>query len=85
MGAIADLCRIYGNKKRDGLLPIIALKVRSYKHKQYGRIETPDFTIVGWDDGDAKETAAPPAQPVQPKLPEKASADNSDMDDKIPF
>ena len=29
IGAIADLCRIYGNKKRDGLLPIIALKVRS--------------------------------------------------------
>jgi hypothetical protein len=28
--------------------PIIQLGVRSYKHKQFGRIENPDFPIVGW-------------------------------------
>jgi hypothetical protein len=47
--AIGSLCRVYGNKKRDGLLPIVALKTRSYKHQNYGRIETPELPIVGWD------------------------------------
>ena len=28
--------------------PIIKLNVTSYKHKLYGRIETPDFPIIGW-------------------------------------
>jgi len=28
--------------------PIIKLGVSSYKHKTYGRIETPDFPIVSW-------------------------------------
>ena len=29
---------------------MIQLGVRSYKHKQYGGIENPDFPIVGWPD-----------------------------------
>ena len=49
IAAIGALCRIYGHKKRDGMLPIVALKTRSYKHKQFGRIETPELPIVGWD------------------------------------
>jgi hypothetical protein len=53
--AIGDLCRIYGNKMR---LPIVALKTRSYKHKKYGRIETPEFQIVRWD------TASPTIVPT---------------------
>ena len=47
--AIANLCRIYGRKCHGGLLPIVALRSRSYRHKQYGRIETPDLPIVGWE------------------------------------
>jgi hypothetical protein len=30
--------------------PYIKLGVRSYKHKLYGRIETPDFSVVGWTE-----------------------------------
>ena len=57
--AISDLCRIYGHKQRDGLLPIVALKVGSYKHKKYDRIETPELIVVGWDGvPSAKEEAA---------------------------
>ena len=46
--AVSTLCGIYGRSDRRGLLPIIALKVRSYKHHEYGKIETPDLPIVGW-------------------------------------
>jgi hypothetical protein len=80
IGAIADLCRIYGHK-HNGLLPVIALKVRSYKHKKYGKIETPDFRIVGWDDSGVKTEAA--AIPVQ-SAPQTATA-HDDMKDEIPF
>jgi hypothetical protein len=72
--AITSLCRVYGNR-RDGLLPIVALKAGSYKHKRYGRIETPDFDIVGW-------FGTPTAKPV----PETGNAGgNDDMNDAIPF
>jgi hypothetical protein len=71
--------RLYSN--RHGLLPIVALKTRSYKHKTYGRIETPDFTICGWDGGEPTTKTAPAMQ----KIPSKADADNADMGyDEIP-
>jgi hypothetical protein len=49
ISAIGALCRIYARKYGIGVLPIVALRVRSYKHKMFGRIETPDLEIVGWD------------------------------------
>jgi hypothetical protein len=49
IGAIARLCNVYGRRYGDGTLPIVALKVRSYKHKLFGRVETPDLEVVGWD------------------------------------
>ena len=39
IGAIARPVSHVWPQQRDGLLPIIALKTRSYKHKKYGRIE----------------------------------------------
>jgi hypothetical protein len=75
-GAIASLCRVYGNRQRDGLLPIIALKARSYKHRQYGRVEVPDLPIVGWHGRATTKTVAT----VQPK--QTAAAE---MNDEIPF
>jgi hypothetical protein len=59
VAAIANLCRIYGHKHLDGLLPIVALRTRSYKHPRYGRIETPDLRVVGWD-GTSTVTLTPP-------------------------
>ena len=56
IGTIRDLCRIYGHKHRDGLLPIVALKAGSYKNRKYNTIvDTPELSVVGWDDGGAKE------------------------------
>jgi hypothetical protein len=45
--AIGRLCQIYARGWRKGL-PIVELATASYKHKRYGRIETPDLRIVGW-------------------------------------
>jgi hypothetical protein len=78
--AVCDLCRIYGHKMRDGLLPIVALRTRSYKHKKYGPTKTPELQIVGWDGGKTEAAAIPAGQ-----IAAKAAADNSDMDDKVPF
>lgn len=86
ISAVADLCRVYGNKQRDGLRPIVALRTRSYKHKQYGRIETPDLPIVGWDGVPTvvkEEAAAISVVPAQHT--KKAAAKHGDMDDTIPF
>jgi len=45
--AIANLVKVAARYRQRGQ-PIIKLAVRSYKHKQFGRIETPDFPIIGW-------------------------------------
>ena len=50
--------------------PIIQLGIRAYKHKQFGRIENPDFPIIGWTGGS-------PAAIVAEKHPA--------FDDAIPF
>ncbi len=78
--AVASLCRVYGHQNRDGMLPIVALRTRSYKHHTYGRIETPDLALVGWDGG-APQTATA----AIPRKDGKAAADNSDLNDEIPF
>jgi len=58
IGAIGNLCGMYGQKHGEECLPIVALRTRSYKHKQHGRIESPDLPIVGWE-------GASPATPVR--------------------
>jgi hypothetical protein len=73
VSAIGKLCSIYGRRGGTGPLPVIELGVRSYKHKTYGRIETPEFSVVGWDDNGG---------------PSLSVADNShanETNDSIPF
>ena len=53
VAAVANLCRVYGGKHQRGRLPIVALRTRSYKHKQFGRIETPELVITGWEGSTA--------------------------------
>lgn len=78
---IANLCRIYGNQQRKDLLPIITLKTRSYNHKKYKRIETPDFGIGGWHPSGQSAMTMTAANPKAGP----AAAVNADMDDEIPF
>jgi hypothetical protein len=85
INAVGDLCGIYGRQFRDGLLPIIALKTRSYRHPDFGKILTPDFAILGWDDG-----GLPAETTTQPTLPAKNATVTVDADadirmDEIPF
>jgi hypothetical protein len=72
--AISKLLKVFARKASAGL-PIIRLNVASYKHRTYGRIETPDFTIVG--------RTGVPAQPTQ--TIELAGASSRELDDEIPL
>jgi hypothetical protein len=45
--AIGALVKVGSHNLHKGQ-PVIQLGVRSYKHKQFGRIENPDFPVVGW-------------------------------------
>ena len=78
---IASLCGIYGRSPRNGMLPIVALKTRSYKHKIYGKIQTPDLPIVGWDGG---TSSAAPAAPWPTPNDQEVMAGEL-IDDEIPF
>jgi hypothetical protein len=49
--------------------PRIKLAVESYKHTKFGRIDKPDFPIVGWTESALAEPATPSVE----------------MDDQIPF
>lgn len=49
MGAIATLCGSAARNIRRGN-PRIRLRVGSYKHPKFGRVQVPEFTVVGWDD-----------------------------------
>jgi hypothetical protein len=46
--AIKNLCRSYGRNLHRGR-PIVALKVRGYKHKSFGLIKTPELPIIDWE------------------------------------
>ena len=51
IGAIGRLCNAYGRRISSGTpaLPIIKLGTSSYKHKTFGKVVTPEFTIAGWE------------------------------------
>jgi hypothetical protein len=59
--AIGKLCEHAANNARLGL-PRIELGVTSYRHKQFGRIETPDLKVVGWTG------RAEPPKPISQEL-----------------
>jgi hypothetical protein len=46
--AVGNLLRNYSRISPRGN-PIVTLGVRSYKHKEYGRIEEPEIKVVGWE------------------------------------
>jgi hypothetical protein len=59
--AIATLA-LTASKRQDKALPIVKLETSSYMHRQFGKVWTPVFTIVGWE-------SAPPALPERPEPP----------------
>jgi hypothetical protein len=73
--AIGRLCSHFVRNVKRGL-PIIRLAVSSYKHKSYGRIEVPEFPIVGWTGAAVDANAG--AQKITLSAGEE-------MDDEVPF
>lgn len=49
-GAIGKLCNVFARNVDKGS-PQIRLGVSAYKHREYGRIETPEFPVVSWTGG----------------------------------
>jgi len=72
ISAIGSLCAVYGRSKRNGLLPIVALKTTSYKHPTYGKVLKPDLPIVSWHGA---ATPAPSEAPSEYGAP---------WDDEVP-
>ncbi len=85
IGAIGELCKVYGNiyRQKPGLAPVIELRNDHYNHKVYGKTYFPVLKLVDWvPEPDAGEPAAmaptgtPPAQsaaaaPTRAPEPEK--------------
>jgi len=48
--AIGRLTNQFVRNVRNGL-PLVRLAAGSYKHKQFGRVEVPEFSVTGWTGG----------------------------------
>jgi hypothetical protein len=81
--AIGRLCGQFARNAKNGL-PIIRLAAGSYKHRSYGRVEVPDFPVIGWTGVLVTGDMVPVAEDVAP-LVAAATATRGDMDDEIPF
>jgi hypothetical protein len=86
--AIGRLCGQFSRNAKNGL-PVIRLAASSYRHKHYGRVEVPDFPVIGWTGSALAQEAVsdfpviPGAAPAHEPVPVLAGAD--EMDDAIPF
>jgi hypothetical protein len=83
MGAIGELCKVYGRHMREhpDQCPVIKLEVGSYNHrdKSLGRIKYPSFPVLRWVDkapyvkalegGTNGAAEAAPTQPAQEPTP----------------
>jgi hypothetical protein len=91
IGAIGELCRRYSQhrKRHPDVLPIIALDVDSYQHKnrEYGRIKFPRFTPMGWEPKSRFDSALAAAgfAVSEDEPPEPAASTADELSDKIPF
>jgi hypothetical protein len=90
LGAVAELCRRYSRHHRHhpDVLPIIALDVDSYQHKQkeFGRIKFPKFNPLGYAPKSVFDDALAAAGYAanEPEPPPTVQADD-ELNDKIPF
>jgi hypothetical protein len=72
-GAVGRLSDLYARNIRNGR-PIIKLAVESYRHQTFGRIETPNFMLVSWDQA-----------AINSERDVVVDARSNDMNDDIPF
>ena len=64
---------------KSDIVPLVELGTDSYKHKTYGKIFTPEITIVGWTtmDGATPEPAEDKPQQKELDLDDKADAEEA--------
>jgi hypothetical protein len=97
--AIRNLARAYAPYKATSMIPVVSLATDTYPHADYGTVHVPVLKIERWDDAGVMPPApaAAPAPAPVPALQSKPApitsgkvigkdkADDSDMDDDIPF
>jgi hypothetical protein len=66
IAAVGKLCAVYGRNISKGS-PVIKLEVRSYRHSEFGRIETPDFVVASWENSNSGNKA--PAAGMNDDIP----------------
>jgi hypothetical protein len=76
-GAIGNLCNLFARNTDHGL-PVIKLSSSSYRHRTFGRIDTPDFPVLRWQGGTMVDSADEDGmmQVISP---------GDEMNDAIPF
>jgi hypothetical protein len=74
---IGALSRAYAERRHPSALPVVILEGDFYRHKSYGRIDTPQLSIVGWIDEEMPVAQAQANKPV--------TEVNRELDDEIPF
>jgi hypothetical protein len=74
--AIGRLCSQFVRNAHNGL-PIVKLNAGSYRHKSFGRVEVPDFPVIGWT-GAAKSVVDGTAPPTA------STWASDDMNDEFP-
>ncbi len=71
--------QVFARNVKNGL-PVIKLGTSSYRHRTFGRIDIPDFPVVGWNKAGADTGVVDDdddiVQVVNP---------SEDMDDACPF
>ena len=65
--------RFNGGRHENKLFPIVQLDQTSYPHPEYGKINNPVFTVVGWATSEGPEQKPAPASPPPPKSPPSAT------------
>lgn len=70
--AIGDLSRQYLRKRAN---PLVKLGAGSYRHREFGKINTPELKVVGWAD-DKPALVANKLSPASLSAP---------IDDEVPF
>lgn len=66
--AIGALAKEVGSRLADGdpkCVPVVTLSNDSYKHKEYGKIYVPEFTIERWVTADSVSAAPAKAEPAK--------------------
>lgn len=90
--ALADLSELFadGRERQEnvGKAPRVALQAERYTHQEWGRIDKPRLTVVGWDAPPAIKPIRPPASLTiehvdAPQLEHKPR--RGELDDDIPF